>query len=294
MKKTVALVIGLGLLSGVAWPLFGPLHGTVASPIIVGRVHRDFQPRNGKVFVLIIGNDARSGNPDTARADAIHIAGVNTKTKKGGILNFPRDSWVSIPGSGKGRINEALYRGGPELLARTVEEITGIRLDYWIMTGFQGFQGLVEGLGGVGMKVQRDLYDPTGSGAQINRGYQNLGPKDSLAYVRTRHNFPNGDIDRTANQARFLLAMLRKLRRQVARSPASLLRWIIMVRRHTRLDITPQETFRLGVLATQVSARDVGSETVPVTVGSVGAASVVFISPRANPIYARFERTAAL
>ncbi len=293
IKKLLVAGTAVGVLAAL-WPVLGPLGGTVASPIVVGRVHRDFHPRDGKLFFLVIGNDARAGNPDASRADAIHIVGVNTVTKRGGILNFPRDSWVSIPGSGQGRINEALYRGGPGLLASTLESITGIRLDYWIMTGFEGFQGIVQGLNGVEMAVQKDLYDPTGSGAQIDAGYQNLGPKDSLAYVRTRHNFPNGDVDRTTNQGRFLLAMLKKLRREVTRSPAALLRWITIGRRYTRLDISPKETFRLAVLATQFSARDMGNETVPVTVGSVGAASVVFISPGAQSIYARFRSTAAL
>ena len=92
------------------------------------------------LFVLVIGNDARAGNPDRSRADAIHIVGLDTKTLRGGILNFPRDTWVSIPGHGSGKINEALYDGGPQLLARTLENLTGIRIDLWVMTGFEGFK----------------------------------------------------------------------------------------------------------------------------------------------------------
>ena len=139
IKRSIAL---LALVASVCMmaPLAGDRSSSDAAPITGGRVHEDFQPEDGKIFVLIIGNDARSGNPDRSRADAIHLAGINTKTMKGGVLNFPRDSWINIPGSGTGRINEALYRGGPELVVRAVESLTGIRIDYWLMTGFVGFR----------------------------------------------------------------------------------------------------------------------------------------------------------
>ncbi|MBA3430265.1 MAG: LCP family protein [Actinobacteria bacterium] len=293
MRKLIAALV-LSAIVAVGAPFVAPWNQTVASPIVIGRVHKDYQPTRGKIFVLVIGNDARAGNPNTARADGIHIIGVNTETMRGGILNFPRDSWVSIPGSGTGRINEALYQGGPKLLATTLESITRIHLDYWVMTGFKGFSAIIRALGGVKLNVQRDLYDPGGSGADIQSGVQSLDDHDSLAYVRTRHNFPQGDIDRTTNQGRFLLAMLRKLRREVTRSPAAVMRWMAVTRKHTRLDVAPSVLFRLGVLASQMSARDIGNVTVPVSTGTVGAASVVFIQPAARSIYARFREHGSL
>lgn len=290
-----AALAGLALaLLCVIVPAVGRQEDVVASRVFAGRVHRFYHPTKGKLFVLVIGNDAREGNPDRSRADAIHIVGLNTKTMRGGILNFPRDSWVSIPGHGTGKINEALYDGGPRLLARTLENLTGLRLDYWVMTGFEGFRGIVRGVRGVKLHIRRNIYDPTGSGANLEAGEEHLGAREALAYVRTRKAFPRGDIDRTTNQARFLLAMLRRLRGDVHKSPASLLRWLSIGRRYTRLNISPEETFRLGVLATQVRPARVRSVTVPVTVGSVGSASVVFISPSARSIYARFRRQGRL
>jgi LCP family protein required for cell wall assembly len=292
IKRAAALVTLLAV-TVVAVPLFGTTTSG-ASAILAGRVHDRFQPNRGKIFVLVIGNDARSGNPNQSRADAVHLVGINTKTMRGGILNFPRDSWVNIPGSGSGRINEALYRGGPELLARTVESITRIHIDYWVMTGFEGFRGIMEVIGGIEMKIPFHLHDPSGSGINLGKGTQLLRREMALAYVRTRHSFPRGDVDRTTNQARFLIEMLRKLRSQVDANPSTLLRWMAAARRYARLDISGAEMFRLGVLASQVQPKDVGNVTVPVSVGAVGAASVVFISPAARSIYARFKRTASL
>jgi LCP family protein required for cell wall assembly len=293
IKRLAALACVVALVC-VGIPLLGGGESSLAAPAFFGRVHESYSPDPGKVFILVIGNDARSGNPDASRADAIHIAGINTKTMRGGILNFPRDSWVNIPGYGSAKINEALYDGGPELLAQTLENITGIRIDYWVMTGFEGFRNIVDDLGGVKMNIPTDVYDPTGSGAKLDAGTQNLGPLNALAYVRTRHSFGAGDIARTTNQARFLLAMLRKLQRQVESNPSSLLRWMSIAREHARLDIGADELFRLGVIASQVKPGDIGNVTVPVSLGSVGAASVVFISGGAQPLYNRFKENASL
>jgi polyisoprenyl-teichoic acid--peptidoglycan teichoic acid transferase len=265
-----------------------------AAPITGGRAHEEHQPKDGKIYVLIIGNDARSGNPDRSRADGVHLAGINTKTMKGGILNFPRDSWVNIPGSGSGRINEALYRGGPQLLVRTVESLTGIQIDYWIMTGFVGFQSAVKDLGDVPLLVKKGMYDQGGSGAAIEPNTKQLNGVDSLAFVRTRKSLPNGDISRSTNHGRFLVALLRKLRADIQSGPGSMFDWMNAARKWTRLDIPAHELFQLGVLASQVKPKDVGNVTLPVSIGAVGAASVVFIQPGAQSIYKRFKNNGSL
>jgi polyisoprenyl-teichoic acid--peptidoglycan teichoic acid transferase len=293
VKARIAALIATIASVAACLPLIGsaPIN---AAPLLVGRVHETFQPEDGKIFVLVIGNDARSGNPDNSRADAIHIAGINTKTMKGGILNFPRDSWVSIPGAGTAKMNEALYRGGPNLLASTLENLTGIRIDYWAMVGFDGFRGIVDDIGGVRYKIPQPVYDPTGSGAKLDPGKQWLGPLNALAFVRTRHSFAGGDVDRTTNQAKFLLAMLRELRADVAKAPARLMDWMATTKKWAKLNVSNEELFRLAVLTSQVKPGDIGNVTVPVSLGSVGAASVVFISSGANSIYQRFRENGSL
>jgi anionic cell wall polymer biosynthesis LytR-Cps2A-Psr (LCP) family protein len=126
----------------------------------------------------------------------------------------------------------------------------------------------------------------------MSAGVHKLGPLQALSFVRDRHDFPDGDVSRTANQARFLLALLRKLRHEVATNPASLLKWMTIARRYTRLDISLRELFRLAILASDVAPKDVTSVTVPVSFGFQGAQSVDFISPRATSIYARFKKRA--
>ncbi|HYP24619.1 MAG TPA: LCP family protein [Actinomycetota bacterium] len=290
-RRVLILLVLVGVVAATAPMASSPV---ASSPLLVGRVHTRYQPTDGKVFVAIIGSDARAGNPDNVNADAIHIAGINTKTMKGGVLNFPRDSYVSIPGYGSGRINEALHAGGPELVAKTLESITGITIDYWVMVGFEDFRNIISALDGVKMDIPQDVYDPGGSGANLKAGVQHLQAEEALSYVRARKPFADGDIARTTHQADFLIAMLRKLRRQVEYSPTTLFRWTATARRYARLDLSASEMFRLGVLASQVEPEDVGNVTVPVSYGFVGAASVVFIQPEAKEIYERFAKDGSL
>jgi LCP family protein required for cell wall assembly len=266
----------------------------LAEQLLVGRVHATFQPNDGKIFILVIGSDARTGNSDAARADALHLVGIDTDTMKAGILNFPRDSWVDIPGHGTSKINDALYEGGPELVVQTIESLTHIKIDYWVMTGFEGFVDIIHKLGPVQVNVPMELYDPSGSGANLDKGKQPLHALSALSFVRDRHDFPHGDVDRSTNQATFLIDLLKKLRGQVADNPAALFEWIAAVRAHTRFDVSADEMFRLGVLASQLDPKRVGNVTVPVTLGSAGAASVVFIQPSAEQIYRRFGHDAHL
>ena len=293
IKRVAALIAFLGLVCTVV-PLIGRPSTSHAAAPMMGRVHQTFQPNNGKIFVLAIGNDARSGNPDRSLADAIHILGINTKTMKGGILNFPRDSWVNIPGYGSAKMNEALFRGGPELLAKTLENVTGIRIDYWVMVGFEGFQNIMEDIRGVRMNVPVAHNDTGASGSVLRAGVQNLKGYEVLAYARARKSFSGGDVARTTHQGDILKALVRKLRDETTKDASSLLRWIAATRQHARFDVGADEMFRLGILATQVRAKDVGNVTVPVSLGSVGAASVVFISPGAGSIYKRFRENGSL
>src|SRR5207253_1472155 len=88
--------------------------------------------RSGRllVFVLVAGSDARPGEDLLhTRADSLHLLCINPATGQGTLLGFPRDSWVDISGHGRGKLNNALALGGPDLLAATVRHLTGLPVD---------------------------------------------------------------------------------------------------------------------------------------------------------------------
>src|SRR5207245_632586 len=110
------------------------------------------------LFILVIGSGAHPGQKvKGSLSDSIHLVGINLRAHRATILGFPRDSWVSIPGHGSSKINAASVYGGPQLLVRTVEQITGIRIDFYVLTTFWGLTNMVNEIGGLPVVVPQKL-----------------------------------------------------------------------------------------------------------------------------------------
>jgi LCP family protein required for cell wall assembly len=140
------------------------------------------------------------------------------------MVSIPRDSYVPIPGYGEDKINAAFAVGGAPLLAQTVEQATGIRLDHYAEIGFDGLAVMVDAVGGVTMCPTEPISDPL-AGIDLPAGCQKLDGRNALGYVRTRAT-PRADLDRMINQRQFMSALLHR-----AASPAVLLnplRWYPM------------------------------------------------------------------
>lgn len=179
---------------------------------------------------LIVGSDSREGMSDQDKKDLhtgsaegkrtdsmmiLHVADDGGNT----MISLPRDSNVTIPSfkgaeSGKlypnqGRqtkLNAAYAEDGPELLVRTVEYNTGLKIDHYAEIGFGGFAKIVDAVGGVEMDIPEGFKDEK-SGADFEAGKQTLDGKEALAFVRTRYALKGSDLDRTKNQQKFLAAL---------------------------------------------------------------------------------------
>ncbi|HEY5248290.1 MAG TPA: LCP family protein [Dermatophilaceae bacterium] len=155
--------------------------------------------------VLLVGSDARPGQPlDHSRGDSLHIVGLDGHGG-GGVLGIPRDSYVPLASGGQGKINSSLTLGGPGSLQQTVVSATGVPLEGYILTGFDGFQRLVDGVGGLPLKAPVAVNDKM-SGADVKAGANKLTGGQALAYGRARYAVPGGDFGRSANQGRLILA----------------------------------------------------------------------------------------
>jgi LCP family protein required for cell wall assembly len=241
--------------------------------------------RDGLIVVLAIGSDARPGERvDRLRADSIHLIAVNPRKKAGTILGFPRDSYVHIPGRGTAKINDSMTIGGPQLLVRTVENITGIKIDYWMLTSFNGFVRMVSGIRGLSVQVPYPMRDRL-SGTNLDRGRRHVGGGMALAFARDRHSPPNGDFGRSANQGRLILAALRKFNKQFRNNPTALFQWIRLGLRGLKTDLSLGELIDLGLLAAQIEPGKVRNVVVRGSVGMAGSASVVHLSGSAQAMY---------
>lgn len=168
-----------------------------------------------RVNVLLLGIDKRDGDPST-RSDSILLASIDPVTKDAHLFSILRDSWVSIPGHRKNRINTAFEVGGPELMAKTVEKFTGLPINYYVVTDFRGFEKVVDAVGGIDMYVEKDmdylLYDNGGYfDIHLKKGQQTLNGHKALQYVRFRHD-KMGDFTRTERQRKLLKALAVKLK----------------------------------------------------------------------------------
>ncbi len=243
--------------------------------------------KDGPVFVLALGSDARPGEClpiERCRADSIHLIGLNAKKRAATILGFPRDSYVDVPGAGTRRINEGLFYGGPELMVETVESLTGISIDYWMLTSFEGLKAMVNGVGGIPIDILYPMSDAA-SGTDFDAGRRKLDGGEALAFSRDRHSAPQGDFGRSENQGRLMVAAFEKLRRQFSRRPAVLLQWIQVGLKNLTTDLPLQELFDLALAVTQVDPKKVTNLVAPGGSGSAGGASVVFLSGAAEEIY---------
>jgi LCP family protein required for cell wall assembly len=126
------------------------------------------------------------------------------------LVSLPRDSYVPIPGFGMNKLNAAYAFGGPKLLAKTVQNATGLQINHYMGIGFGGLVNVVDAVGGVRMCIPQNLDDPA-SGLHLKKGCQNLSGAQALGFVRTRHLFATQDLQREQNQRVFIKALLTKM-----------------------------------------------------------------------------------
>ena len=172
---------------------------------------------------LIAGSDSRQGLTDAQirqlatgfgvsgqRSDTIMLLHIPSNGGQPVLISLPRDSYVPIPGYGYNKINAAFALGGPRLLARTVQNVTGLRVDHYMGIGFGGFVSVVNAVGGVRICIKVPLHDPA-AGLNLNPGCQTLDGAQALGYVRTRHLYADQDLQRVQDQRLFLRALLSKM-----------------------------------------------------------------------------------
>lgn len=235
-----------------------------AKPVLIRRAHTGFyRPEPDKpIFILALGSDQgaeryqREGPMDRGRADSIHIIAINPKEKAGTIVGIPRDTFVSAAGF-SGKINGAMAAGGPEKMVEVVETLSGVTIDYYVVTSFSGFEDMVNELGGVVVDVPYDIRDPRYSNADFDAGQQVLGGYQALALARNRHSARRGDFSRSENQGLILLGALRRARAETFKTPGKMLDYLRIFFKYVATDIGVDEALNLGLLAVRIQTPDV-------------------------------------
>jgi LCP family protein required for cell wall assembly len=188
--------------------------------------------------ILVMGSDARTGafleaegDPGGMRADTTFVLHVSADRTRVDVVNIPRDLLVDIPscelstgGSSKAQ-SDAMFNsafsiggaGGEVAYAaactwKTVELMTGLTIDDFVVVDFAGFISMVNARGGVPICIPEDVDDTGYTGLVLAAGQQELTGEQAFLYARTRHGIGDGsDISRIGRQQKLVGAMVREL-----------------------------------------------------------------------------------
>ncbi|MEU3029051.1 LCP family protein [Streptomyces incarnatus] len=224
------LVLGGAGAGYLYFKLNGNLHSVDINQVL-GK-DRPTKVDNGSENILVLGSDTRAGSnkklgggtdDGSARSDTAMIVHVYEGHKKAGVVSIPRDTLVDRPActDTKGTthpaasavmFNEAYSTGGAACAVKSVESLTGIRMDHYLEVDFAGFQKLIDDLGGVPVTTTKAIADPQ-SHLDLKAGTHTLDGQQALGLVRTRHGVGDGsDLGRIQLQQAFVKALLGQVR----------------------------------------------------------------------------------
>ncbi|MDX6551097.1 MAG: polyisoprenyl-teichoic acid--peptidoglycan teichoic acid transferase, partial [Gaiellales bacterium] len=164
---------------------------------------------------LVLGSDSRGGNT-TARADSILLVRTDPGKHLLTLLSIPRDLRVPIPGHGDDKINSAFAYGGSPLLIRTINRLTGFKVNHIVLVDFKGFISLINSMGGVTITNPTRVDSSEKFGGKLwhfAKGPITLNGRNALAFARIRKttNPQDSDITRTARQQLVMQAIAHQL-----------------------------------------------------------------------------------
>lgn len=212
---------------------------------------------DGVQVVLIVGCDKRPD--DIGRTDTIIIGFIDIETKQLRALSIPRDTYVTIPGGSKTKINHAYSYGGIPLVKSTIESNFGIEVDNYVEVDFNGFVGLVDAVDGVELDVPLRMYNALES-IDLQPGLQTLDGSKALQFVRYREQV-YADIGRIQRQQQFLTALAHNIL-----SPSTIIKipqLVNVAMEYVKTDLTAKDMLALASLASKTDLSTLEMATVP-------------------------------
>lgn len=260
--------------SGEGWTVVGGEWPSLGIPPYYGP-----SPR----LVAVVGSDARPHeNVADTRNDSIHFVGLDG-AGGGGVLGLPRDSYVPVPGYGTRKITGALALGGPDVMMEAFLDLTDLPLEGYVLTGFSGFQGLIDAvLGGVEVEVPFAIND-TAAKASLAAGLQVLNGFDALAFARARKTMPAGDFTRSYHQGVILLGAARGIQ---SMGPRVIPGMMEAAEPYLLTNLSPAQLLTFSVLTTRADLSSIPNVVAPGSPGRAGAASVVYLHDGAYDLFA--------
>src|SRR5919112_195447 len=197
------------------------------------RAIKDAEQASGDPLdVLVLGVDRRpdSGEGSSTRSDTMMLVRVVPASGEVKLLSVPRDLYVEVEAGKKDRINSAIAYGGVDQARSVMEDLTGVEIDNYVIVDFEGFEQVIDAIGGVRVDVGSGVFPEKWN---MGEGMEHLNGHKALKYARYRGT-PRADLDRIDHQQKLLAA----LRRQA-------LRWNTVTKLPGAIKDTKMETAEL-------------------------------------------------
>ena len=230
---------------------------------------------------LVVGTDSRAGLTDqdlqelgtqdvgTNLTDTIMLVQITPAREHAAILSFPRDLKVHPPGAKTMKINAVYETGGPDLLVRTIEDLTGVQIDHYVEVDLAGFIQLTDAIGGVEICLDKPKVDKY-AGVNLPAGCQTLTGKQAVGFVRSRHSAdrfgPDNDFGRIARQQYFIKQAMKQVTSAgTLLNPLKIKRLINVVANNIKTDtnLGVTDMYRLANALKSMTAQDVATRLVP-------------------------------
>ncbi|MEV5612605.1 LCP family protein [Streptomyces sp. NPDC052225] len=312
----VVLIVAAG---GTGYWLYSRLDGNLKGVDLdqaIGTNRPEKLPTSGQ-NILVLGSDSRSGANASlgtgkvagARSDTALVMHIPEGRTRATAVSIPRDTLVTrpectkedgskIPSAKRVMFNSVYSLAGPACVVKTVESMSGVRMDHFMEIDFAGFKGLVDAIGGVTVTVDKPIHD-TSSGLDLTSGTHKLDGTQSLAFVRTRHGVGDGsDLGRIGLQQQFMIALLSEIKKQdLLGSPTKTYKIADSLTESLTTDSGLASLTSLGKFARSMNGVDPASmETImlPVAYDKIDPNRVVAAEPQASTLWKAIRSDSAI
>ncbi|XAS69323.1 LCP family protein [Micrococcaceae bacterium Sec5.7] len=246
-----------------------------------GKTENPVDDSRDRMQILILGSDTRDGKNSEygsaedstgyGQSDVMMLMDISADNKRVSVISFPRDLLVDIPECTDPKtkkvfaarsgvmINEAMAQAGIGCAVDTVNQLTGLEIDHFMMADFTAVKELSNTVGGVEVCISDAVYDPD-SRLRLPKGTSSVQGEQALAFLRTRHAFADGgDLGRIKAQQGFLSSLTRKIKDEgTLTDPGKMLRIADVVTQNLTVDDGLGSVPALLTIGNRLKSIDVG------------------------------------
>lgn len=249
MKSKFKVMVIAALAALMAFAMFGCSSGTAKSTSSSSMMTvNDAGVTSQAFYVLLVGNDTRSGTPYASKAeyadghansDVMMLCRVDPVNYKITLVSIARDTECTVDG-GKTKINYAYNKYGMAGAVQQTELLTGVKIKYWFNTDFVNFEDFVDGINGVTVDVPfaislEDIVH--GNTVSVGAGTQTLNGPQALVLARVRKTYVNQDSTRQYNDRNLVQAFIQK----TLSNPTQAASYISTLTQHTTTNMPTDE-----------------------------------------------------